>query len=164
MSHYKIIDSTVSLLFCARCANEDLEVMAPGRLVCRDCGMVLDLDPNLVRVGQLKGTKYKMRAKRQYTFREIIDEGRQDAFKEKYVPSPDPGHGRTGWRHEEEPEAEAAAQEELEQAQVLIAGEDDGQEGWRNEPLMEIITTQTETETDDESGFNTQSGNACNIS
>jgi hypothetical protein len=163
MSHYKIIDSTVSLLYCARCANEDLEVVAPGRLVCRDCGMDVKLDTNLVRVGQLKGTKYKMRSKRQYTFRDIVEEGRQDAFKEKYVPSPDPGKGRVGWRHEEDPEAEAAAKDQLEQVKVQIAGEDDRQQGWRNETLMDLITAETDTEIDDDPGFNAQNGTTCHI-
>ena len=163
MSHYKIIDSTVSLLYCARCANEDLEVVAPGRLVCRDCGMDVKLDTNLVRVGQLKGTKYKMRSKRQYTFRDIVEEGRQDAFKEKYVPSPDPGKGRVGWRHEEDPEAEAAAKDQLEQVKVQIAGEDDRQQGWRNETLMDLITAETDTEIDDDPGFDAQNGNACRL-
>ena len=147
MSSYKVIDSTVSLLYCARCANEDLEVIAPGRLVCRDCGMDVQLDTNLIRVGQLKGTKYKMRSTRKYTFREITDEGRQDAFKEKYVPSPDPGKGRTGWRHEEEPEAEAAAQENAQNIEIRIAGLDDHPgKGWRNQEVVDIITTLADNE------------------
>jgi hypothetical protein len=163
MSHYKVIDSTVSLLYCARCANEDLEVVAPGRLVCRDCGMDVQLDPTLIRVGQLKGTKYKMRSKRQYTFRDIVEEGRQAAFKEKYVPSPDPGKGRIGWRHEEDPQAEAVAKDQLEQVKVQIAGEDDRQQGWRNETLMDLITAETDTEIDDDPGFNAQNGTTCSI-
>jgi hypothetical protein len=42
-----------------------------------------------------------MRDSRRYSFREITDEARQDAFKEVYVPSPEPGKGRVGWRSEE---------------------------------------------------------------
>lgn len=132
MSTYKIIDSTISVLYCAKCANEDLEVVSPGRLVCPDCGAVSSFDPNLIRVGQLKGTKYKMRDTRRYTFREIIDEARQDAFREVYVPSPEPGRGRVGWRSEEE-------------AQVRMAGvDDDPGKGWRSDRVVEILASETD--------------------
>lgn len=141
MSSYKIIDSTVTVLFCARCANEDLEVIEPDRLVCRDCGMDVRLDSSLIRFGQLRGTKYKMRDKRQYTFREIIDEARQDAFKEKYVASPEPGKGRIGWRDEDEPKAARQAKDEREEAEIRIAGADERPDrGWRNQEVVDIIT------------------------
>lgn len=141
MSTYKIIDSTLSILYCARCANEDLEVIEPGRLVCRDCGMDVKLDPNLIRVGQLKGTKYKMRDKKSYTFRQITDEARQDAFKDKYVPSPDPGKGRIGWRDEEEPQAAQKAKEALDEVEIRIAGVDENPgKGWRNQDVVDLIT------------------------
>jgi hypothetical protein len=154
MSTYKIIDSTLSILYCAKCANEDLEVIEPGRLVCRDCGMDVKFDPNLIRIGQLKGTKYKMRDKKSYTFRQITDEARQDAFKDKYVPSPDPGKGRVGWRSEEEPQAaeKAArhAQEAMEDVEIRIAGVDENPgKGWRNQDVMDIITDLAVDEEDD---------------
>ena len=152
MSTYKVIDSTLSILFCARCANEDLEVIEPGRLVCRDCGMDVKLDTNLIRFGQLRGTKYKMRDKRKYTFREIIDEARQDAFKEKFVPSPDPGKGRIGWRDEEEPEAARRAREGRDGAEIRIAGVDEHPgKGWRNQAVVDMITESAadEEDTDD---------------
>lgn len=133
MSTYKIVDSAISVLYCARCANEDLEIVSPGRLVCRDCGMNTTFDTGLIRVGQLKGTKYKMRDKRRYSFREIIDEAREDAFREVFVPSPEPGRGRTGWRSEEQ-EAQA------EEVEIRMAGIDnDPGQGWRNEPLMDVL-------------------------
>jgi len=141
MSTYKIIDSTISFLYCARCANEDLEVIGLGRLVCRDCGMDVKLDPKLIRVGQLKGTKYKMRDKRTYSFREIIDEGRKDAFKDKFVPSPDPGKGRIGWRDEDEPDASRKAHEALNEVEIRIAGVDEHPgKGWRNQDVVDLIT------------------------
>ena len=156
MSTYKIIDSTVSVLFCARCANEDLEVIAPDRLLCRDCGMDVKLDTRLIRFGQLKGTKYKMRDKQKYTFRDIIDEARQDAFKETYVPSPDPGKGRIGWRDEEEPEAAEAARDAQDAADIRIAGVDEPPgRGWRNQALEDLITgTELAEEDNDDPGSN----------
>jgi len=166
MSTYKIVDSTLSILYCARCANEDLEVIEPGRLVCRDCGMDVKFDPNLIRVGQLKGTKYKMRDKKSYTFRQITDEARQDAFKDKYVPSPDPGQGRIGWREEEEPQAarQAAqhAQEALEDVEIKIAGVDEHPgKGWRNQDVVDLITDiATDEEDDHDAGSN---GVVCNV-
>ncbi len=162
MSTYKIIDSTLSVLYCAKCANEDLEVIEPGRLLCRDCGMDVKLDTNLIRVGQLKGTKYKMRDKRKYTFREIIDEARQDAFKEKYVPSPDPGKGRTGWRDQEEPKAARQAQEAQDDMEIRIAGMDETPgKGWRNQDVVDLITDLTADEEDDhDPGSN---GIVCNV-
>lgn len=164
MSTYKIIDSTVSVLFCARCANEDLEVIEPGRLVCRDCGMDVKLDTSLIRFGQLKGTKYKMRDKRKYSFREIIDESRQDAFKEKYVPSPDPGKGRIGWRDVDEPKAAdqaKEAQQSLEEVEIRIAGVDEPPgKGWRNQDVVDMITEiSAEEEDSDDAGSN---GLVCN--
>jgi hypothetical protein len=102
MSSYKIVDSTISILYCARCANEHLEAVSPGRLICPDCGQISTYDPDTLRVGRLTGTKYKMRSKRRYAFREIIDEAREDAFGEVFVPSPEPGRGKIGWRHEDE--------------------------------------------------------------
>lgn len=154
MSTYKIVDSTLSVLYCAKCANEDLEMIEPGRLLCRDCGMDVKLDPNLIRVGQLKGTKYKMRDSKRYSFREITDEARQDAFKEKYVPSPDPGKGRIGWRAEEEPRAakKAAqqAQEALENVEIRIAGADEQpSQGWRNQDVVDLITDLAADEEDE---------------
>lgn len=154
MSTYKIVDSTLSILYCAKCANEDLEIIEPGRLLCRDCGMDVKLDPNLIRVGQLKGTKYKMRDSKRYSFREITDEARQDAFKEKYVPSPDPGKGRIGWRSEEEPQAAKKAaqqmQEALEDVEIRIAGADENPgKGWRNQDVMDMITDLAADEEDD---------------
>jgi hypothetical protein len=134
MSTYKIVDSTISVLYCAKCANEDLEIVSPGRLVCRDCGMDTTFDTSLIRVGQLKGTKYKMRDKRRYTFREIIDEAREDAFSEVFVPSPEPGRGRVGWRSEEEKE------EQEEEVEIKMAGiNDDPSKGWRHEPLIDVL-------------------------
>ena len=165
MSTYKIIDSALSVLFCAKCANEDLEVIEPGRLVCRDCGMEVKLDTGLIRVGQLKGTKYKMRDKTRYSFREIIDQTRQDAFKERYVPSPDPGKGRIGWRDEEEPNAagQAArqAQEALDKVEIRIAGVDEHpSKGWRNQEVVDLITDIAADEEDsDDTGSN---GLVCN--
>ncbi|MDT8305734.1 MAG: hypothetical protein RRC07_07335 [Anaerolineae bacterium] len=156
MSTYKIIDSTVSLLFCARCANEDLEVIAPNRLLCRDCGMDVTLDTRLIRFGQLKGTKYKMRDKRKYTFRDIIDEARQDGFKETYVPSPDPGKGRIGWRDEDEPEAAEEAREAQEASDIRIAGVDEPpRNGWRNQEVVDLISEMASDEEDsDDPGSN----------
>ncbi|MCL4267317.1 MAG: hypothetical protein KJ069_29340 [Anaerolineae bacterium] len=153
MSTYKIIDSTLSILYCAKCANEDLEVIEPGRLLCRDCGMDVKFDPNLIRVGQLKGTKYKMRDSKRYSFREMTDEARQDAFKDKYVPSPDPGKGRIGWRGEEEPQAaqQAAqhAQEVHDEVEIRIAGVDEHPgKGWRNQDVVDIITDMAADEED----------------
>ena len=143
MSTYKIIDSTISILYCAKCANEHLEVVSPGRLVCADCGMVTSFDTSLVRVGQLKGTKYKMRDTRRYSFREIVDEAREDAFSEVFVPSPEPGRKRIGWRSEEEKERPD------EGVQIKIAGVDDHPEkGWRSETLQEIITEEGDQEED----------------
>lgn len=131
MSSYKVLDSTISILYCARCANEFLEIVPPNRIVCTDCGMVTTFDPSLIRVGQLQGTKYKMRDKRRYSFREIADEARQSAFKEVYVPSPDPGKGRTGWRHEEQ-----AGEEQ----QIRMAGVDDAPaKGWRSDQVIDIL-------------------------
>lgn len=144
MSSYKIIDSTISVLYCARCANEDLELIAPGRLYCADCGMDTTFDMSKVRVGRLKGTKYKMRAKRRYTFREIVDEGRQDAFSEVYVPSPEPGRKRIGWRHEEENEPQMTTTDVPHQeakVKIGIVGASE-RPGWRNEAFDEIITSE----------------------
>lgn len=159
MSTYKIIDSTLSVLFCAKCANEDLEVIEPGRLVCRDCGMDVKLDTSLVRFGQLKGTKYKMRDKTRYSFREIIDETRKDAFKENYVPSPDPGKGRIGWRDEEEPKAARQAKEvrqSLEEVEIRITGVDEPPaKGWRNQDVVDMITDiSAEEEDSNDAGSN----------
>jgi hypothetical protein len=103
--------------------------------------MDVKLDTSLIRVGQLKGTKYKMRDKTRYTFRDIIDETRQDAFKEKYVPSPDPGKGRIGWRDEEEPKAARQARETRDEVEIRIAGVDEHPgKGWRNQEVVDIIT------------------------
>ena len=161
MSTYKIIDSTLSILYCAKCANEDLEVIGPGRLVCRDCGMDVKLDPNLIRVGQLKGTKYKMRDSKRYSFREITDEARQDAFKEKYVPSPDPGKGRIGWRDEEEPQAARKAKEALDEVEIRIAGVDENPgKGWRNQDVVDMITDLVDEEDGHDAGSN---GIVCDV-
>jgi hypothetical protein len=46
---------------------------------------------------------------------------------------------------------------------VQIAGEDDRQQGWRNETLMDLITAEIDTEMDDDPGFDAQNGNACHI-
>jgi len=159
MSSYKIIDSTISVLFCARCANEDLEVIAPGRLVCRDCGMDVQLDPNLVRIGHLKGTKYKMRAKTKYSFRDIIDETRRDAFSDKYVPSPDPGQGRIGWREQDEPGAAQKAKDAMDEVEIRIAGVDDMGKGWRNKDAVDMIA---DIAADEEEGHDPgNDGSAC---
>ena len=156
MSTYKVIDSSISILYCARCANEFLEVVSPGRLVCTDCGMVASFDPKLVKVGQLKGTKYKMRDKRRYSFREIVDEAREDAFHEVFVPSPEPGRQRVGWRSEETEEKPAAGQ-------IRVAGvDDDPGKGWRSETVMNILTDAThDLEEHDDPGNNGQDGATC---
>lgn len=141
MSSYKVVDSTVSLLYCAKCANEALEIVSPGRLVCPDCSNVIEFDPQIVRVGQLQGTKYKMRDKRRYSFREIIDEARESAFDDVFVPSPEPGRGRTGWR-----------EKKVQPHEIRVAGvDDDSGKGWRNEPVMAIISDEmiTQEEKDD---------------
>ena len=161
MSTYKIVDSTLSILYCAKCANEDLEIIEAGRLLCRDCGMDFKFDPNLIRVGQLQGTKYKMRDKKSYTFRQITDEARQDAFKDKYVPSPDPGKGRIGWRDEEEPEAAKTAQEALEDVEIRMAGVDEPSgNGWRNQEVVDLITDIAAEEDEDDAGRN---GGVCDV-
>ncbi|HEX9924167.1 MAG TPA: hypothetical protein VGD99_16040 [Anaerolineae bacterium] len=135
MSSYKVVDSTISILYCAKCASEVLEVVSPGRLVCPDCGTVSQFDGANLRIGHLVGTKYKQRSKRQYAFREIVDEAREDAFNDVFVPSPEPGRGRTGWRKEQEQE------EEAEGGQVKTIGPGpNGDEGWRNELLRGIET------------------------
>ena len=148
MSSYKIIDSTISILYCARCANEHLEVHSSGRIVCADCGMVTTFDPKLIRVGQLKGTKYKMRDTRRYSFREITDEARQDAFNEVYVPSPEPGKGKVGWRSEEKSD----------EGQIRMAGvDDDPGKGWQNEQIINILADDAhQTEEEHDSGNNGQ--------
>lgn len=153
MSSYKVIDSTISILYCAKCAGEHLEVVSQGRFVCPDCGNIITFDPQIVRVGQLTGTKYKMRAKRRYTFREIIDEAREDAFSEVYVPSPEPGRGRVGWRHERE------------ESQIRMAGVDDQPaKGWRSEKLIEMIANEALAQEDkDEGGNNGQSSGTCTL-
>jgi hypothetical protein len=144
MSTYKVVDSTISVLYCAKCANEFLEIMPPNRIVCTDCGMVATFDPGLIRVGQLQGTKYKMRDKRRYSFREIADEARQDAFKEVYVPSPEPGRGRTGWRDEEK-------EEETSEQPIKMAGVDDApRKGWRSDKVLDILASD---ESDKEEGY-----------
>ena len=140
MSTYKIVDSTISVLYCAKCANEDLEIVPPGRLICRDCGMITTFDTSMIKVGQLQGTKYKMRGKRRYTFRDIIDEAREDAFSEVFVPSPEPGRGRIGWRDEEKEEHT----EEIGEAEIRMAGIDDQpSKGWRSKEFMDILTDET---------------------
>ena len=155
MSTYKVIDSTISILYCAKCANEFLEIMPPNRIICTDCGMVTTFDPSLIRVGQLQGTKYKMRDKRRYSFREIADEARQDAFKEVYVPSPEPGRGRIGWRSEEE------AEEEKEQI-VRIAGVDDApSKGWRSEEVLDILASEDNELEDDHDSRTNGNGSIC---
>lgn len=152
MSSYKIIDSTISILYCAKCANEHLEIVSPGRLVCPDCGTVTTFDTSLIRVGQLKGTKYKMRDTRRYSFREIVDEGRESAFSEVFVPSPEPGRGRTGWRHEEEAEKTGPVD-------VRRAGVDDYPgKGWRSKKLMDILSEEEQQEAEHDHG---QNGTAC---
>ncbi|MCB0211013.1 MAG: hypothetical protein KDJ52_16865 [Anaerolineae bacterium] len=153
MSSYKVIDSTISVLYCAKCANEFLEIVPPNRIVCRDCGMVTTFEPSLLRVGQLQGTKYKMRDKRRYSFREIADEARQDAFKEVYVPSPEPGRKRTGWRSEENLE------EESEQV-IRMAGVDDAPDkGWRSEEALNILAAD-DSEGEDSHGPGTNGNGA----
>ncbi len=140
MSTYKVVDSTISILYCAKCANEFLEIMPPNRIVCTDCGMVTTFDPGFIRVGQLQGTKYKMRDKRRYSFREIADEARQDAFKEVYVPSPEPGRERIGWRDEEK------GDEEKKQT-IRMAGVDDAPpKGWRSEKVLDILASEDNEE------------------
>ena len=146
MSSYKVIDSTISLLYCARCANEFLEVVPPDRIVCSDCGMVYTIDPKLVRVGQIKGTKYKMRDSKRYSFRELVDEGREDAFKEVFVPSPDGGKGQVGWRNRQRAEETGAKDDHTnggdttgEPVEIRAAGVDDQAKGWRSDALMETI-------------------------
>ncbi|MGB0388592.1 MAG: hypothetical protein ACPGWR_27545 [Ardenticatenaceae bacterium] len=156
MSTYKVVDSTISVLYCAKCANEDLEMISPGRLYCADCGMDTSFDTSQIKVGRLKGTKYKMRAKRSYTFREIVDEARQDAFSEVYVPSPDPGRGRVGWRKKK--------REALTEEQIRMAGvDDDPGKGWRSEGLMEIMAkealAQEENQENQENQKNQESQN-----
>jgi hypothetical protein len=158
MSTYKIIDSTISILYCAKCANEHLEVISPGRLVCPDCGSVSTFDTSSIRVGQLKGTKYKMRDTRRYSFREIIDEGREDAFREVYVPSPEPGRSRVGWRSEE-------MKEKAEEGEIRMAGVDNqpGQ-GWRNETVVDMVTSEAvDQEEDHDTGDNGRNEAACAI-
>ena len=154
MSTYKVIDSSISILYCAKCANEFLEIVPPNRIICTDCGMVTTFDPGLIRVGQLQGTKYKMRDKRRYSFREIADEARQDAFKEVYVPSPEPGRGRTGWRDEEK-------REDSGEKKIRMAGVDDAPaKGWRNETMIDIVTDEAiDQEANDDPEFN---GNGAN--
>ena len=155
MSSYKVIDSTISILYCAKCANEFLEIVPPNRLVCRDCGMVTTFDPSLIRVGQLQGTKYKMRDKRRYSFREIADEARQDAFKEVYVPSPEPGRRRTGWRSEE------PADDEPEPA-IRMAGVDDAPDkGWRSEQALDILAADDSEGEDDHASRLNGNGATC---
>ena len=156
MSSYKVLDSSISILYCAKCANEFLEFMPPNRIVCTDCGMTTTFDPNLIRVGQLKGTKYKMRDSRRYSFREIADEARQDAFKEVYVPSPEPGQGRTGWRSEEE-------SQEPDQAKIRLAGVDDTpKKGWRSESALDILANEAlDMEDEDERRNNGSNGSVC---
>lgn len=144
MSSYKVIDSTISILYCAKCANEHLEVVSPGRLVCPDCSTVSTFDPAVIRIGQLAGTKYKMRDSRRYSFREIIDEARQSAFSDVYVPSPEPGRKRTGWRSEEK---EASPEE----GQIRLAGVEDNQSGWRNDTSLDLMADeQNEQEHNDD--------------
>jgi hypothetical protein len=150
MSSYKVIDSTISILYCAKCAGEVLDLISPGRLVCPDCGTVSTFDAGNLRLGRLVGTKYKQRSKRQYTFREIVDEAREDAFSEVFVPSPEPGRGRTGWRKEKE----------AEQGQIKTIGPGpNGDQGWRNELLLNSEEIEGD-ETHDPSG-NTPSGPTC---
>lgn len=169
MSSYKVVDSTISILYCAKCAGEHLEVVSPGRFVCPDCGNMITFDPKIVKVGQLTGTKYKMRAKRRYSFREIVDEARQDAFSEVYVPSPEPGRGQVGWRHERRKErsggSEAAlpAQAQAEESQIRMAGVDDHPgKGWRSEALIEMVANEALTQKDDdEGGNNGQTSGTC---
>lgn len=156
MSSYKVLDSTISVLYCAKCANEFLEIVPPNRIVCADCGMVTTFDPSLIRVGQLKGTKYKMRDSRRYSFREIADEARQDAFKEIYVPSPEPGRGRTGWRSEEEGQVSG-------EVKIRMAGVDDTpQKGWRSESALDILANEAlEVEDENDHGNNGSGGSIC---
>ena len=161
MSTYKVIDSSISILYCAKCANEFLEIIPPNRIICTDCGMVTTFDPGLIRVGQLQGTKYKMRDKRRYSFREIADEARQDAFKEVYVPSPEPGRGRTGWRSEEQSEEQKESESET-QPQIRMAGvDDDPAKGWRNETMIDIVADEAiDQEANHDPGFN-GNGTSC---
>lgn len=155
MSTYKVVDSTISVVFCAKCANEDLEMISPGRLYCPDCGMDTSFDTSKIRVGRLKGTKYKMRAKRSYTFREIIDETRPDAFSEVYVPSPDSGRGRIGWRKNKR---KALTEEDIRMAGV----DDESGKGWRSETLMDIISSEAlSEENNEEKSQNGQDSAAC---
>jgi len=158
MSTYKIVDSTISVLYCAKCANEDLELVLPGRLVCRDCGMETSFDTSLIRVGQLKGTKYKMRDKRRYTFREIIDEAREDAFNEVFVPSPEPGRSRIGWRSDNQ-------EEQADEVEIKIAGlNDDPKKGWRHEPLIDVLIDEAIPQEDDyDSEYNGRDKSDCSI-
>jgi hypothetical protein len=156
MSSYKVLDSTISVLYCAKCANEFLEIVPPDRIVCADCGMVTTFDPGLIRVGQLKGTKYKMRDSRRYSFREIADVARQDAFKEVYVPSPEPGRGRTGWRSEEESQVS-------DEVKIGMAGVDDTPEkGWRSESALDILANEAlEVEDENDHRNNGSDGSIC---
>lgn len=100
MSSYKMVDSTISVLYCARCAGEELDLIPPGSLVCRDCGNTVAFPSDKLKIGQIAGTKYKMRDTRRWSFRELIEEGRQDAFRDVYLPSPEPGKGKVGWSGE----------------------------------------------------------------
>jgi len=157
MSSYKVINSTISLLYCARCANEFLEVHPEGRIICTDCGMTTTVDPQLVRVGQIQGTKYKMRDNRRYSFRGLVDEGREDAFSDVYVPSPEPGRKPIGWKDQlrtedmddevkndgrsnghKKPKSERTSEQK---DTIRVAGVDDEpSKGWRNDSVMDIIT------------------------
>lgn len=182
MSTYKIIDSSISLLYCAQCANEFLEAHDDGRIICTDCGMTLVLDPKMIRVGQVKGTKYKMRDNKRYAFRELVDIGREDAFSDVFIPSPEPGRRPVGWKEKLRAEDEGREIEpddsglqnsngqngnglngyaKNENGTIHVAGVDDAPpKGWRNESVIDIISDEANPDSDS-AGENAE-GNAQN--
>jgi len=92
---------------------------------------------------------------RRYSFREITDEARQDAFKEVYVPSPEPGKGKIGWRGEEKSDQDS---------QIRMAGvDDDPGKGWQNEQVVNILADEAHHKKEEkhDPGNNGQRGAAC---
>lgn len=170
MSSYKVIDSTISLLYCGRCANEFLEATPEGRIICTDCGMTMTIDPSMVRVGQIQGTKYKMRDNKRYSFRELVDTGRESAFSDVFVPSPEPGRKPIGWKdqlREEDQDtvgdADAADKPKAENGTIHVAGVDDAPpQGWRNDSIIDIISDEAEPDTN--GSTNGSSGGSSNES